>query len=305
MNLKFSVITPSFCQGRFIERTIKSVLAQKNNDIEYIVCDGGSNDETIEILKKYNHKLRWISEEDQGQADAVNKGISMTNGDIIAWINSDDIYYPGAFDKVQKIFESHPEIEVIYGDADLINEFDEVIYSYPIEFWNYQRLMEVCYICQPAVFFRRTLIDRFGNLEDSLNYCMDYELWLRYGEYVDFHYIPEKLAGSRMYSTNKTLGQKLQLHYEVTQMLKQKFGKVHDNWIVGYAFTKAEDVTKLNKFDDVEVRKIIWVTLIEIIKFKKSISIKILLKIVFWFVFPDLAWFRQLKLLEDQKKNNA
>jgi len=295
MQLRFSVITPSFCQGRFIERTIESVLAQNVEDIEYIICDGGSNDETIEILKKYDQKIRWFSEPDRGQADAVNKGISMTTGEIIAWINSDDIYYPEAFQTVKQIFENHPEIEIIYGNADWINESDEIIYPYPTEAWNYKRLIETCYICQPAVFFRRTLIERFGNLDASLHYCMDYELWLRYGKYVKFYCTPKKLAGSRIYSTTKTISKKLQAHYEVNQMLMTKFKKVHDNWIVTYAFVKVEETTKLNKFNDNEVRKIIWLTLIEILKFNKGVSPQILFKILFWCLFPDLSWFRRLK----------
>ncbi|OCQ97433.1 glycosyl transferase [Nostoc sp. MBR 210] len=301
MSLKFSVITPSFRQGRFIERTIQSVLSQGIEDIDYIVCDGGSDDETVEILKKYHPKIRWVSEADKGQSDAVNKGISMTSGDIIAWINSDDIYYPETFNTVRKIFESQAEIEVIYGDADWIDELDQIIYPYPTENWNYKRLIETCYICQPAVFFRRSLIERFGSLDSSLDYCMDYELWLRYGKYVDFYHLPQKFAGSRMYKTNKTMGKKLQAHYEVVQMLKQKFGKVPDNWMMSYAFVKAEDMTKLNKFDDKEVKKLIWISFMEIVKLKKGVSPKIIIKVLFWYFFPGLSWFRRLRLLEGQQ----
>ncbi|MBE9007109.1 glycosyltransferase [Fortiea sp. LEGE XX443] len=298
MSLKFSVITPSFRQGCFIERTIQSVLSQNIEDMEYIICDGGSDDETVEILKKYHQKLRWISEADKGQSDAVNKGISMTTGDIIAWINSDDIYYPEAFQTVKQVFESKPEIEVVYGDADWINELDDIIYPYPTEDWNYKRLIETCYICQPAVFFKRSLIERFGSLDTSLDYCMDYELWLRYGKYVDFYHIPQKMAGSRMYKTNKTVSKKLQAHYEVTQMHKQKFGNIPDNWTMAYAFVKAEETTKLDRFDDNQVKILIWNSLIEIIKLKSGISLKIIIKIIFWWFFPNLSWFRKLKLLE-------
>ncbi|MCW5314784.1 glycosyltransferase [Nostoc sp. KVJ3] len=307
MNLRFSVITPSFRQGRFIERTIQSVLSQNIEDMEYIVCDGGSDDETLEILQKYEQKIRWISEADKGQSDAVNKGISMTTGDIIAWINSDDIYYPGAFQTVKQIFESDSEIEVVYGNADWIDESDDLLYPYPTEAWNYKRLIETCYICQPAVFFRRSLIENFGNLNPQLEYCMDYELWLRCGKYINFEYVPRKLAGSRMYSTNKTLSKRLPAHYEINEMLKNKFGTVPDNWIMGYALIKVEETTNLDKFDDTQIKEftkvLIWNSFESFSRWQKLISPKIFIKMLFWWFFPQWSWFRQTQLLESKKSN--
>lgn len=244
MSLRFSVITPSFCQGSFIERTIESVLSQNIEDMEYIICDGGSDDETIEILKKYGEKVRWLSEKDQGQADAVNKGILMTTGDIIAWINSDDIYYPTTFQVVKDIFAQYPEIELIYGDADHIDEYDHMIEPYPTKPWNYQNLLETCYICQPAVFFKRSLIEKFGLLDISLNYCMDYELWLRYGKHISFHYLPKKLAASRLYPTNKTLSQRVYVYKEIIQMLYHKFGFVSHKWVLGYIRIEIDNFLK-------------------------------------------------------------
>ncbi|RUT07598.1 hypothetical protein DSM106972_018580 [Dulcicalothrix desertica PCC 7102] len=297
MNLKFSVITPSFCQGRFIDRTIKSVLSQNIPDMEYIICDGGSDDETLEVIQKYSDKIRWVSEPDKGQADAVNKGISLTSGEIIAWINSDDIYYPNAFSTVKHLFESNSEIEVIYGHADWIDEYDQVLQQFPTESWNYQYLKEICFISQPAVFFRRSLIQKYGNLDASLNYCMDYELWLRYGEYVPFYQVPQKFAGSRMYKTNKTLGKRLEAHCEINQMLKQKFGRVPDCWLFAYSLMKVEETTNLNKFDNTQLREftkvLIHTTLEEFYHYQNQISAKLLLKIIFWWLFPHLSWFRR------------
>lgn len=307
MNLRFSVITPSFRQGRFIERTIQSVLSQNIEDIEYIVCDGGSDDETLEILQKYEQKIRWVSKVDKGQSDAVNKGISMTTGEIIAWINSDDIYYPGAFQTVKQIFESDSEIEVIYGNADWIDESDYLLSPYPTEAWNYKRLIKSCYLCQPAVFFRRSLIERFGNLDISLDYCMDYELWLRYGQHIQFKYISHKLAGSRMYASNKTLGKKLAVHHEIIEMLQNKFGKIPDIWLLEYALIKVEETTDLSKFDEIQVRDftkaLIQTTLLEYQYRQKWLSPVIMAKMILWLFFPNLSWFRK-KVWTNVKNND-
>ena len=246
--MKFSVITPSFQQGQFIERTIQSVLAQAQPDIEldYIVCDGGSQDETVEILRRYGDRLRWLSAPDGGQADAVNRGIALTQGEIIAWINSDDVYYPGALAAVQAVFGANPQVQVVYGDADHIDPADRLLSPYPTAAWNYQRLKDICFLCQPAVFFRRRTIAQWGDLDASLHYCMDYELWLRYGQQTNFFYLPQKLAGSRLYAENKTLGQRLAVHRETNDMLQQRLGRVPDKWIFAHSQIKLEETLRLD-----------------------------------------------------------
>ena len=235
MSLSFSIITPSYNQGQFIERTILSVLQQSDVEYEYRVQDGGSSDLTLDILRKYQDKIQWVSEKDEGQADAVNRGILASTGDIIAWLNSDDVYYPSALKKVGHIFEAYPNVQVVYGRAHHIDQNDNVIDSYPTEKWNFSRLKEICFICQPATFFRRQLVETHGALDSQLKFCMDYELWLRYGQHTQFFFLPEVLAGSRLYATNKTLGQRVAVHHEINDMMKKKFGISPEKWVIAYA----------------------------------------------------------------------
>lgn len=235
MKPSISVITPSYNQGRFIERTLQSVLNQ-SVPFEYVVFDGASSDETLDVLRKYENSIRWVSEPDQGQAHAVNKGLQAATGEIIAWLNSDDVYLEGAFERILDFFESNPDVDVVYGKAWYVDADDRINGEYKTEEWNLERLKEVCFICQPAAFFRRRMVEKFGLLDESLQYCMDYEYWLRLAlGGARFTYLPEFLASSRLYSENKTMGQKTKVHLEINNMLKQKIGYVPDLWLYGYA----------------------------------------------------------------------
>lgn len=240
MSLTISVITPSFNQGRFIERTIKSVL-QQDVPLEYVVYDNCSTDGTLDVLRRYEGCLHWHSAPDEGQSDAVNKGIVSTTGDIIAWINSDDLYYPGVFNRILDIFSRHPEVDLLYGDACHIAEDDRVLEPYPTEPWDYERLKEVCFLCQPAVFFRRRVVERFGPLDKTLSYCMDYEYWLRIGNQATVKYLPEVLAGSRLYEENKTLGARVAVHEEICSMFLRNFGIIPSRWVYNYAHAVADE----------------------------------------------------------------
>lgn len=239
--MKVSIITPSFNQGRFILRTLESVAAQGIDGLEHLVMDGGSSDETVEVLRAFSPAVRWVSEKDEGQTDALNKGLRASGGEIIGWLNSDDIYYPGAVARVLAEFAAHPEVDVVYGMADHIDVDDKVIESYPTEPWDPARLRETCFICQPALFFRRRVIERHGLPDVGLHYCMDYEYWLRLAEGgARFHYVEQKLAGSRLYGENKTLGARVAVHREINDMMKRLFGRVPERWIYNYAHAVVE-----------------------------------------------------------------
>ncbi|UJX40157.1 glycosyltransferase [Desulfovibrio sp. JY] len=245
--LSVSAITPSYNQGRFIGRTIESVLSQQGAfDLEYVVMDGGSTDETVSILQSYGGRLRYRSERDKGQPDAINKGIAATTGEVLAWLNSDDVYSPGTLQAVLEVFEARPDVDVVYGDGDHIDVDDAVIEPYPAEPFSLERLKDRCIICQPAAFFRRRVVERFGALDLRWQYTLDYEFWLRLAKGgAVFAYLPRKLAGSRFYPQTKTSGAKLKVHAEINDMMAATFGRVPDRWLCNYAHALVREQWKL------------------------------------------------------------
>jgi glycosyltransferase involved in cell wall biosynthesis len=247
--MKVSIVTPSFNQGQFIERTLQSVASQNGATIEHVVFDGGSTDNTVSILERFSPSVRWVSKKDRGQTDAVNQGIRATDGEIIGWLNSDDIYYPEAIANVVAYFEANPDVDVVYGMADHIDLEDQAFESYPSEPWDFEQLKETCFICQPALFFRRRVVENYGLLDESLNYCMDYEYWLRLSKAgVRFGYLEEKLAGSRLYAENKTLSARVKVHKEINDMFKRLFGQVPDRWLFNYAHAVVESKTNRDEY---------------------------------------------------------
>ena len=186
-----SIITPSYNQAVFLERTILSVLNQTYPDIEYIIIDGGSQDDSVNVIHKYQDKLKgWVSEKDQGQTDAINKGFAMANGDILAWINSDDTYEPDAIKLAVEYLDAHPEVGLVYGDTKFINEKDEVIGTFPAAQTNYAKLRQgYVHIPQQAAFFRASLWKQVAPLDPSFYFAMDYDLWVRLAKLSGVAYV--------------------------------------------------------------------------------------------------------------------
>lgn len=230
-----SIITPSYNQGEFIRETIESVLNQTYKNIEYIVMDGASTDNTVEILKEYGDKIKWVSEKDGGQADAVNKGIKIAQGEIIGWLNSDDTYYPDTVATAVKEMIAHPEADMIYGEGNYIDRKSNVIGRYDTKLYGYDILADECIICQPTAFFTKNVVEKAGGLRTDLQLCMDYELWMRIGKVGRILYIPKVMAASRMYEDNKTLSRRWEVYSECCRELKKNFGFVSHNWLVGYS----------------------------------------------------------------------
>lgn len=183
---KISIITPTLNQSQFIVQTIDSVLSQNYPNLEYFVIDGGSTDATIDILKSYSDRLVWISEKDKGQADAINKGIHMASGEIIAFLNSDDYYFPGVLEKVASIFQSNPTGNWLTGSYRIVNSNNQSIQPFIVEYKNFLRnhssmrtLRLANYIVQPSTFWRNNVHSEIGFFDDKLRFAFDYDFWLK------------------------------------------------------------------------------------------------------------------------------
>ena len=202
-----SIVTPSYNQAPYIEETIGSVLSQDYPQIEYAIVDGGSTDGTVDVIKKYQDRLSWwVSEKDRGQTDAINKGFGKAKGEILAWINSDDTYEPGAVTAAVKYLEDHPEVGMVYGDCNFINEKGRVIGRFNSAQTSYHLLRQgYAHIPQQTMFFRANLWRQVGPLDPSFYFAMDYDLWTRIAARSEIRYIPQTWANFRLHTSGKTI----------------------------------------------------------------------------------------------------
>lgn len=226
---KISVVTPSYNQADYIRSTIESVLFQEGNfEIEYFIMDGGSHDGSINIIRSYSERLEsgslatycrgvrlyWVSEPDRGQADAINKGLRQATGDICAYINSDDLFFPGTFQHVTQMFEEFPQADFIYGDGDVIDENGNLQWEWLSRPYNHRLMISyhyfwndfTNYIMQQAVFWRRTVMDRIGYFDESFHFGLDVEYWIRAGDAgLKLVHVPHKYGKFRMVQGTKSL----------------------------------------------------------------------------------------------------
>ena len=205
---KISIVTPSFNQGRFLEETILSVLNQKYPNLEYIVIDGGSKDETVEVIKRYEDRLAyWVSEKDRGQVHAINKGIEKATGDIFAFINSDDVYLPGTFAAVADYFEANPESEWVCGDTIMFGEGHPTELMQTVVPESAAHCLSWAYsAAQPGHFWKRELIE--GGFDESWPYDFDHDLYVRLllaGHRCE--HIPLPFAAYRLHAVSKTVAE--------------------------------------------------------------------------------------------------
>lgn len=198
------------------------MLSQDYPDLEYIIVDGGSSDGSVDIIRKYADRLAWwVSEKDRGQTDAINKGFARATGDVLAWLNSDDTYQPGALSEAAAMLAAHPKAGLVYGDANYIDEHSRVIGRFPAAQTDYVRLRRgYVHVPQQSAFFRADLWRKVGPLDPSFFFAMDYDLWVRLAREAQVVYVPRLWANFRLHADAKTISaddrcwpEMLRVHY--------------------------------------------------------------------------------------------
>ena len=221
---KVSIVTPSYNQGQFIEETIRSVLLQGYPNLEYIVIDGGSTDESVEIISRYEPWMtHWVSEPDDGQAHAINKGFSRATGSILGWLNSDDRLCSGGLPTLIRFLQERPDIEIVYGKCDLIGERGQVIGEFPTSDFDLRRQLVVDLVPQPAALFRREVWDKEGPLRTDFHYIMDYDLWTRAALSSSVAHLPAVVAQTRLHDLSKTVDQGVLFKHELETFYTEFF----------------------------------------------------------------------------------
>lgn len=236
---KISIVTPSYNQGIFLETCIKSVLSQNYPNLEYIIIDGGSQDNSPALLQQYQPQLTyWVSEPDQGQSDAINKGLSHASGDLVAWLNADDFYLPGALAEVAQAYQVQPDAPFYFGNGLRVDEQGQPkrVYFGPNSLrFNLEALrLGLNYILQPATFISRPALQQIGGLAVNLHYGMDTDLWLRLAHLGQPVIIPAQLAASREYTQTKTASGSFARIEELRQIAQQHSGQPITPGIICY-----------------------------------------------------------------------
>jgi len=199
-----SVITPSYNQAAFLRQTLCSVLDQNYPELEYLVVDGGSSDGSIEIIKEHADRIAWwVSEPDAGQADAINKGLAHAHGEIVAWLNSDDYYLPGAICAAVRVFEANPEVVLVYGNMQAVDETDGLINVLTYDQLTLEDLLCFQIIGQPAAFMRRSAVEAVGELNTHLHLLLDHQLWIKLARLDRILHVDQTWAAARYHAAAK------------------------------------------------------------------------------------------------------
>jgi len=224
---RVSIVSPSLNQGQFIEETIRSVLLQGYPNLEYIIVDGGSIDDSVDVILKYEPWLAyWTSEPDDGQSDAINKGFGRATGEIVAWLNSDDVYLPGALCARAQVFGRHPETDLTYGAYVLVDESSQQTQRFQVPPFDMATLTLWNYMPQPTVFMRQQVLDRIGYLDRSLHYVMDYDYWLRAAiSGLRIERVPGYIASFRRHGASKTVSHEAPIWEETARVFDRLFGQ--------------------------------------------------------------------------------
>jgi GT2 family glycosyltransferase len=215
-----SIITPSYNQAPFLEQTIRSVLEQDYPRIEYIVVDGGSTDSSVDVIKKYaDHLAYWISERDSGQAEAINKGIARANGEILAWLNSDDYYMRNTVSVAVRCFEQNPDVVMVYGDMLAVDRDGQTINVLKYQQLSLEDLLCFQIIGQPSVFFRRSALRKTGLLEPSFHFMLDHHLWIRLAQQGRILHVPQVWSAARYHPQAKNRAKAAEFGREAFRVL--------------------------------------------------------------------------------------
>lgn len=223
---KISIVTPSYNQAVFLERAILSVINQNYPNLEYIIIDGGSKDESLSIIKKYERHLSyWVSEPDRGQSHAINKGLAKCSGDYFAWLNSDDYLNPGVLPLVGEAFDD-PRVGTVCGEINVVDVRGNILEKRSSTRITFETLLNGnAQIIQPGAFHRKTLLDQLGGVDENLRYVMDYELWLRLGKHSSFVQLAEVLANYTVHPSSKTCSAFIKFLPEIDHVRKKHGGR--------------------------------------------------------------------------------
>ena len=231
---RISIVMPSLDQGPFVREAVESVLAQ-GAGVELLVQDGGSTDGTLAVLAAYEGRISSVSEKDRGQADALNRGFSRAGGEILGYLNSDDVLLPGALEAVAGAFASDPEALLVFGRAAYIGEAGERVAPYLTRPDAFERLHDACFVAQPAAFFRRRVWEELGPFDEALHHTMDYDYWLRFAERYGAgrsRYLDRELAAARLHAAAKSVGAWDRGLEEIVSLLAKRTGYVSLWWLV-------------------------------------------------------------------------